>query len=108
MGQLNIGDEVFKYTLRRGELRVHKGVVYMDGGYESVKFGWREYSGGLCPREHELGIIMTDGPNLWLTDRDDELAARIFLEYEEQKLIELKKQVEVKKELISMLKRDLV
>lgn len=100
------GTILYLYTIRTGELRVHKGVVFNDTGiywrYPRVRFETKQGK-GWCPKRSEVGVIQTGGPSLWLTERDDTKAAKMLIEYELDKLAELEKQVVKKRRLIKML-----
>lgn len=99
-------ENVFKYTVRNGKLFVHEGNVVANGGHKLVCFK-HEGSRVRCPKSDEFGIVQANGPSLWMAERDDKLAASLFIEFEEQKLEELHKQINIKTELIRMLKRGL-
>ena len=101
-----INEHVFKYTVRNGKLFAHEGDIVMNGGHKYVDFK-HECSRTRCPKTDEFGIVHTNGPSLWLTERDDKLAASLFIEFEEQKLAELQRQIVIKTELINALKGDL-
>lgn len=97
------GETVYKYTLRNGEFFAHEGTVVEGGSRKCVYFKAKS-STERYPKETEFGVVHTNGPSLWLAERDDELAKRIFIEYEEQGLADLQKQFERKTELIKLLK----
>ena len=100
-----MGETVYKYTLRNGEIFVHEGMVIEQGSHKNVYFKTK----GLTeryPKKTEFGIVHSSGPSLWLSDRDDELAKCIFVEYEERCLTDLQKQIERKLQLIKALKGD--
>lgn len=100
------GTTLYLYTIRTGEMRVHKATVVNGTGvyqrYPRVKFETKQGK-GWCPMRKEVGIIQTGGPSLWLTERDDTKAKQMLREYEEGKLFELEKQVAKKRALIKML-----
>lgn len=99
-------ETLYKYTVRNGQLFINEGNVIIDNGREYVYFE-DTHSRVRCPMVTELGIVQTSGPSLWLTNRDDNLAKRLFIEFEEYKLTELRKQIMIKTALIEMLKKDL-
>ena len=100
------GTTLYLYTIRTGVLKVHKATVFNDTGmywrYPRVKFETKQGK-GWCPKRNEVGVIQTGGPSLWLDKRNDDLAAKLFLDYENGKLAELEKQVDKKKALLKML-----
>lgn len=100
-----VGKTVCRYNIKNGKFFIHEGVV-TEGGrrlYVCFKDGTAKH---ICPKRGEFGKIFTSGPTLWLLERDDELAKRTFIEYEEQTSIELQKQIDRKRELIEMLKEE--
>lgn len=68
-----------------------------------MKFAKRAQTERL-PNGSEIGSIQPGGPRLWLTERDDALAKKLFLEYELKKLEELKQAMTKKEELIKVLR----
>lgn len=105
---INTGDILYRYNVRHDRLIRYTGTVTNLNGRRVVIF--RDgVSTVRCPREQDIGIIRTGqsvGPSLWLTERDDELARQMHLAYEESRLSKLKKQIEDKKKIIEILKRD--
>ena len=99
-----VGETVYKYTLRNGAFFVHEGVIMEQGTRKCVYFEDKKSKARL-PKDDEFGIVHADGPSLWLTDRDDELAKHIFIEYEENSIAELQELINRKTKLINVLKR---
>jgi len=104
---INIGDTLVLYTARDGKLNVHKGIVVRNPKRYTpvVIFEDRRYQ-DFVPKESKVGRIIGYGPKLWMYERDDELARKMFLEYEMGKLEQLEKQIERKKRLIEVLRED--
>ena len=102
---IKFGDKIYKYTVRNGKLFIHEGVVTE---YRGRKFVYFEDSSPRtrCPKDEEIGMIRSNGPSLWLLEKNDELARRLFIEFEEKGLSELKKLIERKNELLNMLKTE--
>lgn len=99
----NIGEIVYKYTLRNGKLFIHEGEIIERGIRKCVYFKDEKTTVRL-PKENEFGICHSNGPSLWLADRDDELARRIFIEYEERGIAELQGMINRRTALINILK----
>ena len=103
-----VGDHLYLYTARNCKFHVYEGTVteakrrYIN---RVVKFS-NKTGFEFCPTERQIGHVLGGGPRLWLLERDDALARRLFLEYEEDKLLELEKQLARKRELIRVLKED--
>lgn len=101
-----VGTVLYLYTIRTGTLKVHKGTVGVNN-----RTWWRgrdvtftsKTNKDRCPTIEDIGVIQTGGPRVWLTERDDEKARALFIEYEKDKLAELEATVEKKKALIKML-----
>ena len=102
--KLELGTTLYLYTIRKGDFTVHKGMVVADkrGWYRKVAFETRADK-VVCPDISEIGVIQTGGPNIWLFERDDDKAKKMFLEYELGKLALLEDQLAKKKALIKML-----
>lgn len=98
-----VGETVYKYTLRNREFFIHEGTVIERGTNKYVYFKAKS-STERYPKEMEFRVVCANGPSLWLTERDDELAKRILIEYEEQCVADLQKQIERKLQLIKSLK----
>lgn len=97
------GDTLYLYTIRTGKMKVHKGTVGVNNrtwwGGLNVTFDSKTNK-DVCPPVESIGVIQTGGPRLWLTERDDEKARALFIDYELGKLAELEKQVVKKRRLI--------
>lgn len=100
------GETVYKYTVRNGKFFFHEGAAIERGSRKCVYFKAKS-STERYPKEAEFGVVHANGPSLWLTERNDELAKRILIEFEEQGLADLQKQIERKAELIKLLKEEL-
>ena len=57
-----------------------------------------------CPRAEDIGVIRTVGHSLWMLERDDDLARRKFIAFEEKKIEELEKHLAWKRNVVEMLK----
>lgn len=96
---------VYKYTVRNGKLFVHEGEVRTVGIHQNVYFK-DNYQRTRCPKREEFGVILSNGPSLWLGERDDKLAKQLFIEFEEAGLAKLQEQINIKSELIRKLKEN--
>lgn len=98
------GKIVYRYTVKNGKFFVHEGVINNTGFRTLVNF--KDHSPSLrCPRDEEFGIIRTVGHSLWMTERDDNKARRLFINYEINKIVEMEEQIRRKKETLKMLYR---
>jgi hypothetical protein len=97
------GKEIlYLYTMRNGKIFVHEGTVELyTPTRRRVRFS--DGSGSRCYPKH-IGVLDTTGPNVWLETRDDVLVRNKFIEYQEQQLDDLWKQIERKSKIIKKLK----
>lgn len=98
-----VGKTVYRYNIKNGKFYIHEGVVTKRGRFKEVYFKDENYR-ARCPGRNQFGMVLTSKTTVWLLERNDELAKRIFIEYEEQKLNELQEQLNKKLELIKTLK----
>lgn len=98
------GEKLYHYSIRFGKFTVKEGVVKEPEkywGYPHVDFqGERR----LAPRRDKIGVLRQGGPSLWLFERDDELAKKIFIEYEEKCIKKLQQDIDKRRELIEVIK----
>ena len=98
-----VGTVLYRYTIKNKTLYIREGVVDSYGLRTCVNF--RDGSTAVrCPRAEDIGVIRTVGHSLWLKERDDRLAVRKFISFEEQKVAELEKRVKYKRETIECLR----
>lgn len=105
--EFKVGQTLYLYTARNGKFNIHEGVVI-----ENKKRYWTRLvvefktrsSFEFLPKDHEIGCVCAGGPRIWLLERDDALAKKLFLEYELELLAKLERQIAVKKELIKVLR----
>ena len=97
------GKIVYRYTVKNGKFFVHEGVVNDTGFRKLVNF--RDGSPTLrCPRDEEFGSIRRVGHSLWMTERDDAKARKMFIDYEINKIVDMEMQIKRKKDTIKMLR----
>ena len=101
---INPGDTIYNYVLRNGKLHIHE-VKVIETGYKR-KAGYFKDTNTTrsCPKVDDIGVILSSGASLWLLDRDDELAKRLFIEFEENGIARLQEQIDKKSKLVEMLK----
>lgn len=105
--EFKVGQTLYLYTARNGKFNIHEGVVTENKRryYSRMMVAFTTKTTlEFLPKESEIGHIISGGPRLWMTERDDALAKKLFLEYEEEKLAELEKKIAKKKELIRVLR----
>jgi hypothetical protein len=74
------------YTIRRGKLFISDRFLYR--------------------LRVDVGEVYPKGPTVYLEERNDELAKRILIEYEEKILVGLQEQIKRKTNIIKMLKAE--
>ena len=97
------GKILYRYTLSNGKFFIREGVVNWTGFRPLVNFT----DGGpahRCPREEDLGKIKSVGHSLWMEERDDNKARRMFIDFELDKIEQLKEQIDRKYDTIGMLR----
>lgn len=101
----NVGEKIYMYTMMNGKFFVHEGEVIQcryNSRAKRVRFN-DESSDKRYPNEIDIGIVC-GGRSLWLEDRDDELAKRLFIEHEETCIAEFEELIRRKLANIKMLK----
>ena len=102
---IEVGDILYRYTIRHGRFIRNEGTVAICNGRKTVLF--RDgVTNVRCPRDMDIGVIRHVGPSLWMTEKNDELAKEIYLEFEERRLSELRRQLETKEAIVELLKGD--
>lgn len=104
--EIPVGTVLYRYTIRNKKLHINEGVVANYGLRTCVNFR-DDRNSVRAPRMEELGVIRTVGHSLWMKDRDDKLAIRKFISFEEKKLAEMEQRAKAKRELVAMLQREL-
>lgn len=100
------GKILYRYTIKDNKFFIHEGVVNHTGFRPLVNFK----DGGpalRCPREEDLGKVKSVGRSVWLEERDDNKARAIFIEYELDKIDNLKSQIDKKLKFIEVLRADM-
>lgn len=101
-----VGTKLYRYTIKNNKFHIHEGIVNQCVNRKVVVFpsGGFNHSSVRCPRETDIGAIRHIGLTLWLDKRDDELAKKIFVDYEEQQIRKLEKQLADKREIVKMMR----
>lgn len=100
----NVGETVYKYTLRKGKMFIHEGTV-IEGLFNVKCVVFKDQSAtDRLPCDDDFGKVDTKGTSLWLAERDDELARHLFVAYEEHSIAKLQEMINKKTKLIEDLK----
>lgn len=102
---IEVGSKIYYYTLdRNAKIHVHECEVKLHGKHMVVQID--DYRCKIL-KAIDFGIVQSSkSVKVWLTERNDELAKNLFLEYEEQSLAELQEQIKKKSEKIRKLKEE--
>lgn len=101
-------ETVYLYTLRNKKLDVRECPVTSYGSgkeyltYVTYKDFYGRRSNERVVYPWNFGVIVK-GPKLWLKNRDDELAKKLFKEHLEQRIVELQKKIDSNTEIIKLL-----
>jgi hypothetical protein len=102
---ITVGMTLYRYTLKNGKFIVREGTVNQFGLRTCVNF--KDGSGAVrAPRDEDIGVIRPIGHSLWMIERDDAKARRMFIEFEERRIEELEELIRKKREVVRGLKRD--
>ena len=94
---------LYRYTVHNGKLIVREGIVSNYGIRTCVHF--TDGSAAVrTPRPEDIGVMKPIGHSIWLAERDDEKARRMFIEFEERRIVELEETLRKKREVVRMLK----
>lgn len=100
------GEKIYHYSIRYGVFTVKEGIIRRHNPNMSYHYPYVEFKYGrlMIPKMDEVGMVRSGGPSLWLFERNDELAKKLFIEYEEGYIENLQKDIDKRKELIGVIK----
>lgn len=98
------GEKLYHYSIRNGKFAVKEGVVRESATHWSYPYVDFQGERRLAPRKDKIGKLCQGGPSLWLFERDDELAKKMFIEYEEKCIEKLQQDIDKRRELIEIIK----
>ena len=99
---LKVGDKVCWYTAKHNKFIIYECEVIEEHGRKYADFKDGHHSKHSLERA-KFGEIQ-NGVSLWLPERNDELAKSMFIEYGEQFISKLQKQIDDRLELIKLMK----
>lgn len=102
--EIKVNTILYRYTVKDGKLIIREGIVSNYGLRTCVHFvdGTPAVR---TPRPEDIGVIKHVGHSIWLTDRDDDKARKMFITFEERRIGELEKTLIKKREVVSRLKQ---
>lgn len=102
---INVGSLLCKYLIVDGKLVVREGIVEEHAGRcKMVNFG-PDIEAEKIPRYKDLGRVWKGGETLWLAERNDELAKELFIDYWEDRISELKQEIDEANAVIKLIKK---
>ena len=102
---IEVGSKVYCYTLDRyANIHIHECEVGLRGKHEVVQLD--NYRCKILKAIEFEFVYATSCAVVWLTEKNDELAKRLFLEYEEKSLADLQEEIKKKSEKIRKLKEE--
>lgn len=98
------GHTLCKYYIEDNQLKVVEGVLENRSGRKFIAFGSKEVPDESFPGYRNIERVWKGGEVLWLTERDDTLAKRLFTEYYVETIKDLQKQIDEAGDKISMIR----
>lgn len=99
-----IGHALCKYYIEDNQLKVIEGVLENRNGRKFVTFGSKEVPDESFPGYRNIERVWKGGEVLWLTERDDALAKKLFTAYHVGVIKDLQKQIDDIAERIGMIR----
>lgn len=99
-----IGHVMCKYYFDDGQLKVAEGVLVERKNKKFVAFNSKDVPDESFPGYRNIERVWKGGDILWLTERDDALAKRLFTEYHVGIIKDLQKQIDDIGDRISMIR----
>ena len=100
---IKVNTILYRYTTKDGKLIVREGIVSNYGLRTCVHFV--DGSPAVrAPRSEDIGTMKPIGHSIWLTERNDDKARNMFIEYENRRIAELEETLRKKREVVDMLK----
>lgn len=101
---IKAGDLLYKYTLHLNGLVLQVGAVEDCGKKKYIHFDIDTEPEGF-PGYKNINRVWKDGKTLWLYERDDELAKRLFTEFGVDHIAALQKEIDETGEMITKIRR---
>lgn len=99
---LKVGDKIYWYTAKHNKFIIYECEIIEVHNEKYVNFNDGHHGKRRLSRI-EFGVIQ-NGVSLWLIERNDELAKSMFVEYGEQFISKLQKQIDDRLKLIELLR----
>lgn len=99
-----IGHVMCKYYIEDEQLKVAEGVFVERKGKKFVEFNSKDIPDESFPGYRNVERVWKGGDILWLTERDDALAKRLFTEYHVDVIKDLQKQINEVGDRITMIR----
>lgn len=99
-----IGHVICKYYIEDDQLKVIEGILVNRAGKKWVVFGSKTMPDERFPGYRNIERVWNGGEILWLGDRDDELAKKLFTDYHVGIIKELQHQIDDIGDKIAMIR----
>jgi hypothetical protein len=100
---IDVGTTLYRYTVKDCKLVVREGIVNHYGLRTCVNF--KDGSAPVrCPRPEDIGVMRTVGHSIWLTERDDDRARQMYIDFEEGRIAELQGLIDRKRKVVEGLR----
>ena len=100
-----LGQVLCKYYFKDNEMRVAEGILESRGNKKWVIFGCDEVPDERFPGYRNIERVWANGEVLWLAERDDDLAKRLFTRYYVEIIKDLQKQIDDAGDQIEMIRK---
>lgn len=99
-----IGHQMCKYYIEDDQMKVIEGVLVNRAGKKWVAFGSKTMPDERFPGYRNIERVWNGGEILWLGERDDELAKKLFTDYHVGTIKELQHQIDDIGDKIAMIR----
>ena len=101
---ITVGSVMCKYYIEDDQLKVVEGVLVTRAGKKWVEFGSKTVPDEKFPGHRNVERVWLGGKILWLPERDDALAKKLFTEYYVNIIKDLQKQIDEVGDTITMIR----
>lgn len=101
---IELGHQLCKYYIEDDQMKVVEGVLVSRSGKKWVAFGSKTVPDEHFPGHRNVGRVWKNGEILWLTERDDVEAKRLFTEYYVAVIKDLQQQIDDVGDRIAMIR----
>ena len=100
-----LGQLLYKYYIEDDQLKVVEGVLDTRAGKKWIVYGNKDVPDERFPGYKNIDRVWVNGKLLYLTERDDALAKKLFTEYYVNAIKDLQKQIDEMGDRIAMVRK---